>query len=146
VTLFLAEDRHQDVERPDFVPAAGLHVIHAALQHALEAELRLRQWLAPQPSRTWRTVEASRIASSRCSTVKNSWRAPRACWIGLIEALLELSRQHWFDPYLRPVAVPGCASLADCMNNFPGAYGMSICTGLVRRTGGYCDLHHQEMP
>jgi hypothetical protein len=39
--VFLAEDRHQDVEDPDFVIAvidAGLDVEHGALQHALEAD------------------------------------------------------------------------------------------------------------
>src|SRR5262245_51306439 len=35
---------------------------------------------APQARRISRTFGVSRIASSRCSTVMNSWRASRALW------------------------------------------------------------------
>jgi hypothetical protein len=42
VRILLAEDRHQHVRAGDFLPAGGLHVIHRALQHALEAQRGLR--------------------------------------------------------------------------------------------------------
>ncbi len=41
VALLLAEYRHQHIDHAHFLAAAGLHVEHRALQHALKAERRL---------------------------------------------------------------------------------------------------------
>ena len=41
VALLLAEDRDQHVGHADLAPAAGLHLEHGPLQHALEAQRRL---------------------------------------------------------------------------------------------------------
>ncbi len=41
MALLLAEYRHQHVDHAHFLAAAGLHVEHRALQHALKAERRL---------------------------------------------------------------------------------------------------------
>lgn len=41
VALLLAEGRHQDVRNADLLLAAGLHVEHRTLQHALEAQCGL---------------------------------------------------------------------------------------------------------
>ena len=40
--ILLAEDRHQHVGAGDFFPARRLHVVDGSLQHALEAQRRLR--------------------------------------------------------------------------------------------------------
>src|SRR5262245_35417986 len=44
------------------------------------SSLRSRAASAPQARRISRTLAVSMIASSRCSTVMNSWRASRADW------------------------------------------------------------------
>ena len=44
------------------------------------SSLRSRATSAPHARRISRTFGVSMIASSRCSTVMNSWRASRAAW------------------------------------------------------------------
>ncbi|CAM5370097.1 hypothetical protein RLIN73S_03885 [Rhodanobacter lindaniclasticus] len=101
--ILLAEDGDQHVGAGDLLAAGRLHVIDGALQHPLEPQGGLRVALVARrqhrhgladdagqltgqarqvdaqarkaPSADWFSVNAS----SRCSTVMNSWRCSRAC-------------------------------------------------------------------
>jgi len=64
LALLLAEERHQHVGAGDLVAARGLHVEDGALQHALEAECRLRLALvSPRGSRGRRLDELRELAA-----------------------------------------------------------------------------------
>jgi hypothetical protein len=117
VRVLLAEDRDQHVGAGDFLlaVAGGLHVHDGALDHALEpsvgwvstssvpatcgvlslmklvSDARRSSTLAEHARRTSAALGLSSKASSRCSTVMNSWRCCRAS----TKAMCKLTSSSW---------------------------------------------------